>query len=79
MARFHMSHTPHETRHTFISCAKAKRRDDNLLKLIVGHEIRDVTEAVYTHRPVADLIEAVAMIDYSGDDVPLDPVGCEWD
>ncbi len=79
MSMLKMSHTPHETRHTFISCAKSKRMDDNLLKLIVGHEIRDVTEAVYTHRPVADLIEAVAMIDYSGEDVPLDPVGCEWD
>ena len=74
-----MSYTPHATRHTFISCAKANRMDNNLLKLIVEHEIRNMTEAVYTHRPVADLIEAVAMIDYSGEDVLLDPVGCKWD
>lgn len=79
MSQLNMEHTPHETRHSFISCAKAKRIDDNLLKLIVGHKIQDVTEAVYTHRPVSDLIEAMALIDYSGDDVPLDPVGFEWD
>ena len=78
MSMLKMSHTLHETRHTFISCAKSKRMDDNLLKLIVGHEIRDVTEAVYTHRPVTDLIEAIAIIDYSGEDVLFDPVGCEW-
>lgn len=64
MSQLRTEHTPHETRHTFISRAKEKRMDDNLLKLIVGHEIRDVTEAVYTHRPVADLIAAMSLIDY---------------
>ena len=42
--------------------------NENLLKMIVGHEIADITEAVYTHRPIYDLIEAVALIDDSGED-----------
>lgn len=79
MSALKMSHTPHETRHTFISCAKYKHMDDNLLKRIVGHEIRDITETVYTHRPLSDLIDAMELIDYSGKDIPLDSVGCEWD
>jgi len=49
--------TPHHTRHTFIS--KAKSRDVNMneyiLKKIVGHEIMDLTEYVYTHRELNDL------------------------
>lgn len=70
MAQLNMSHTPHETRHTFITCAKAKHMDENLLKMIVGHEITDITEAVYTHRPTSDLVDAMALIDYSGADLP---------
>lgn len=69
MSQLKMSHTPHEARHTFITCAKSKRMDDNLLKMIVGHEITDITEAVYTHRPITDLVEAISLIDYSEDNI----------
>lgn len=79
MAQLKMEHTPHETRHTFITCAKAKRMDENLLKMIVGHEITDITEAVYTHRPLSDLVEAVALINYNGDDLPDNAAGFDWD
>lgn len=79
MSQLGMSHTPHEARHTFISCLKHFKINDNIIKLIVGHKITDVTEAVYTHRPLSDLVEAVAVVDYSGDDLQLDPVGFEWD
>lgn len=48
--RLHMSHRPHDTRHTFITKGKAAGMDEYILKMIVGHEISDVTEKVYTHR-----------------------------
>lgn len=48
--RLHLSHRPHDTRHTFITKAKAAGVDEYILKIIVGHEISDVTEKVYTHR-----------------------------
>lgn len=73
------THTPHEARHTFISCAKYFRMDENLLKAIVGHKINDVTEAVYTHRPFEDYVEAVNMINYEGDDIDFEPIDAEWD
>ena len=63
MDRLGMTHRPHETRHTFITKAKAYGMDDNLLKLIVGHSIQDITEKVYTHRTKEDLIRAMAVIE----------------
>lgn len=79
MRHLQMQHTPHEARHTFISCAKHFRMDDNLLKAIVGHKITDVTERVYTHRPYSDYEEAMGLIDYDQPDIVLDPVDAEWD
>ncbi len=51
--------TPHYTRHTFITKAKSREvnMNDNILKLIVGHEIGDLTEHVYTHRELRELKE----------------------
>lgn len=55
MERFKMNHTPHECRHTFITIAKSNNMDEYILKLIVGHEIGDITEKVYTHRTIEQL------------------------
>lgn len=51
-------HTPHDTRHTFIS--EMARLDVNplVLKRIVGHSNSDMTEH-YTHHNIEDLLEAV--------------------
>ena len=73
------THTPHETRHTFISCAKHFDVDENLLKAIVGHKNRNVTEVVYTHRPFSDYVAAVALIDYSGEDIEFESIDADWD
>lgn len=50
--KLHFSHRPHDTRHTFITKAKSAGVDEYVLKAIVGHEITDVTEKVYTHRTI---------------------------
>lgn len=55
MKRLNMKHRPHETRHTFITKAKACNMDEYILKLIVGHVIEDITEKVYTHRTIEQL------------------------
>ena len=55
MKRLNMNHTRHETRHTFITKAKACNMDEYILKLIVGHAIEDITEKVYTHRTIEQL------------------------
>lgn len=52
---FGFSHRPHDTRHTFITKGKNACMDEYILKIIVGHEISDVTEKIYTHRTIEEL------------------------
>jgi len=60
--KFHFSHKPHDTRHTFITKGKKAQMDEYLLKIIVGHEISDVTEKVYTHRSMNELRNEIKKI-----------------
>lgn len=62
MNRLGLEHKPHDTRHTFITKAKESNMNEYVLKLIVGHEIHDVTEKVYTHRTIEDLHKAMSSI-----------------
>lgn len=72
-SRFHKSmqrigadglYSPHCTRHTFITAAKRCMMDDSAIKLIVGHEINDITEKVYTHRDNEYLQSEMLKIEY---------------
>lgn len=62
MSHLKFDHRPHETRHTFITKAKACNVDEYILKLIVGHAIEDITEKVYTHRTMEQLREEIEKI-----------------
>lgn len=64
MACMKVAHTPHDTRHTFVTKAKQSGVDEYCLKLIVGHAIQDLTENVYTHRTPAELLQEVNKINY---------------
>lgn len=45
-----LGHTPHDTRHSFVTYAKLSGMDQTALKRIVGHSSgRDITESVYMH------------------------------
>ncbi|MCI7768556.1 MAG: tyrosine-type recombinase/integrase, partial [Oscillospiraceae bacterium] len=55
MERLNMDHIPHEVRHTFITRAKEADLNEYCLKLIIGHNVNDVTERVYTHRTIENL------------------------
>lgn len=57
-------HLPHDTRHTFISLATASRIDRILIKRIVGHQGEDVTDKVYTHYDVKQIVDAVNQINF---------------
>ena len=63
MKKLGMHHKPHEARHTFITLAKRYKMDENVLKMIVGHKINDVTEAVYTHRNLDEFISEINKIE----------------
>ena len=55
MTKLNMDHKPHDTRHTFITKAKESNMNEYVIKLIVGHAVRDITEKVYTHRTIEEL------------------------
>lgn len=60
-----LKHTIHETRHTFIS--QCNRLDINKIsvKRIVGHSTqKDLTDDVYTHKNIDDLIQAIDSFKY---------------
>lgn len=46
---YKLNHTPHDTRHTFATCAMLCEMDDYAVKLIMGHAVSDLTKRVYTH------------------------------
>lgn len=55
-------HKPHDPRKTFITMAKKYKMDEYALKRIVGHDIDDITEAVYTERELDWYIEEMQKI-----------------
>lgn len=56
------SHRPHDTRHTTVTLLTAAGVDDKIIKKIVGHKGQSVTEVVYTHFEIQQLIEAIDKI-----------------
>ena len=55
-------HTPHDGRKHFITMAKNFNVDEYAIKYIVGHQIQDITEKVYTERKTTWLIEEMKKI-----------------
>ena len=62
MEQMGMIHTPHETRHTCISLLSSQGVDERIIKKIVGHKGQGVTETVYTHFELEELLEAINTI-----------------
>ena len=61
--------TPHYTRHTFVTRAKENGVNEYILKIIIGHQIRDITESVYTHRSLEELKKEMGKIKLSGNEL----------
>ena len=59
MDHFKIDRTPHECRHTFATVAAASSMNPVLLKKIIGHSSSDITESVYTHAYIDDLIAEI--------------------
>ena len=63
MTQLNLQHTIHETRHTFISLMVQKNINQTIIKKIVGHKsIMNLTERVYTHIEISELLDAVNKI-----------------
>lgn len=55
-------HSPHDGRKHFVTQAKKYNLDEYAIKYIVGHSIQDLTERVYTDRPIEWLISEMEKI-----------------
>lgn len=58
-----MNHTPHDTRHTFVSFADKHQMNKVALKRIIGHTLSDMTDH-YTHKDIEELREEINKIKY---------------
>ena len=47
------AHKPHDGRKHFITMAKKYKVDEYAIKYMVGHEISDLTERIYTKREIS--------------------------
>lgn len=64
MARYRLSYTPHDTRHTFITKMQKLNVPKICIQLIVGHKALNVTDSVYTHYQIEELIEFIDKLEY---------------
>lgn len=55
-------HRPHDPRKTFVTLAKKYNVDEYAVKRIIGHNISDITEKVYTDRDLKWLIDEMNKI-----------------
>ncbi|MDK8278299.1 tyrosine-type recombinase/integrase [Peptostreptococcus anaerobius] len=62
MAALEIKHTPHCARYTTISKLTEAGVDDRIIKQIVGHQGKDVTEIVYTDIDMSVKLEAINKI-----------------
>lgn len=56
--------TPHCTRHTFVTFADKCKLDNIIVKKIVGHTIKDITNTVYNHKGITDLLTEINKLEY---------------
>lgn len=62
MEKLGMDHLPHDGRHTFATYAARFDLNKLMVKMIMGHASKDITEAVYTHRTAEELVTEVNKI-----------------
>ncbi len=57
-----MSLLPHDCRHTFAALADKYNLNQICKKMMLGHEIQDITDGTYTHKNIRDLFIEVNRI-----------------
>ncbi len=62
MEQLGMEHLPHDGRHTFATIAARVGADSLTVKRIMGHASSGITEGVYTHKDIQDLIKAIDLL-----------------
>lgn len=63
--KLNMQHLPHDGRHTFATFADKFIEDKFMTKRIMGHTIKDLTQNVYTHKDIPDMLKEVNKIKFT--------------
>lgn len=62
MEQLQLDHLPHDCRHTFATLMDNVGANKLCIKRIMGHRSTDITDRVYTHKDIEELIAAVDLI-----------------
>ena len=62
MERFKLNHKPHDCRHTFATLMDNAEANKVSIKRIMGHASKDITDKVYTHKDIEELMKAIDLI-----------------
>lgn len=62
MEQLGFEHKPHDARHTFASLMDNAGANKVSIKRIMGHSSNDITDKVYTHKDIEELIKAIDLI-----------------
>lgn len=62
MSQFEMTHKPHDCRHTFATLMDNADANKLSIKRIMGHASKDITDKVYTHKDIEQLLKAIDLI-----------------
>lgn len=57
-----LKHYPHDGRHTCATLLDNAQVPDKIIKKILGHATTDITEKVYTHKAIRQLVDAINQI-----------------
>ncbi len=63
MEYFHMTHRPHDCRHTFATLLSNANANSTAIKKMIGHESFITTEKIYTHKDIEELRKNIELID----------------
>ncbi|MEK3888089.1 tyrosine-type recombinase/integrase [Bacillus sp. FSL K6-3431] len=63
MKELELVHLPHDSRHTFATIIDRAGADKLSIKRIMGHASKDITDGVYTHKDIEDLLKAVDLLE----------------
>lgn len=62
MEQLQMKHKTHDCRHTFATLMDNAGANKLSIKRIMGHASRDITDKVYTHKDIEELLKAIDLI-----------------
>lgn len=62
MEQLQMEHKPHDCRHTFATLMDNAEANKLCIKKIMGHASQDLTDQIYTHKEIEELLKAIDLI-----------------